>query len=224
MRAEAVQERAQQALWRLAIACALSWSLSGCSAEETVEVPSARCAGCHLQEYQAVTHPPHAGVRPTTCGVCHGEAGWHPARSVLAHSFPLEGAHAKAACFDCHRGPTPVFEGTTKLCLDCHQKEQASANAQVEHHASFPSQCETCHTTTAWKPTLPHDDAFAGAPDSAVPATSASTASSPSTVGAAAKPAAEKTSPRPAVVSPNQAPSKAPKPDQISGASRVKKR
>jgi hypothetical protein len=143
---------------------------------------------------------------------------------VLAHSFPLEGAHAKAACFDCHRGPTPVFEGTTKRCFDCHQKEQTSANAQLAFHASFPSQCDTCHTTTAWKPTLQRDDAVVPAPDKDLLANSAPAARTPSAVASAAKPAAAKTPPMPAVVSPNQTPSKTPKPDQISGASRVKKR
>jgi hypothetical protein len=140
------------------------------------------------------------------------------------HSFPLEGAHAKAACFDCHRGPTPIFEGTTKQCSDCHQKEQASANAQVEDHATFPSQCDTCHTTTAWKPTLPHDAAFAAVPDKALPLGSASAASTPSAVEPVAKPAVAKTQSTAGAVWPNKAPSKTSKPDQVSGASRVKKR
>jgi hypothetical protein len=213
-------------LSHLALACALSCSSSGGSAQQSIDVQpaSASCAGCHLQEYQATTHPPHAGVRPTTCAVCHGEAGWHPARSALVHSFPLEGAHAKAACFECHGGPTPIFEGTTNQCFDCHQKEQTSANAQIEHHSTFPSQCETCHTTTAWKPTLPHDDAFAGTLDNDAPTHRASAASTPGAVESAAKTAAIKTQPAPAAIWPNKTPSKTSKPDQVPGASRVKKR
>jgi hypothetical protein len=209
-------------LSRLALVWTMSWSLCGCSANDShdAQPPSASCAGCHLQEYQATTHPPHAGARPTTCGVCHGEAGWHPARSALVHSFPLEGAHAKAACFDCHRGPAPIFEGTTKQCLGCHQQDQASANAQIEDHSTFPSQCETCHTTTGWKPTLPHDAAFAAAPDKAVPLGGASVASTPSAREPVTKPSVAKTQSTAGAVWP----SKTSKPDQVSGASRVKKR
>lgn len=225
MRASATQGR-YQVLSYLALACALSCSSSGGSAQESADIrpPSASCAGCHLQEYQATTHPPHAGARPTTCGVCHGEAGWHPSRSVLVHSFPLEGAHAKAACFDCHSGPTPVFEGTTKQCFDCHQKEQTSANARIEHHSTFPSQCDTCHTTTAWKPTLPHDTAFAAVPDSTVRLGGASAASMPGVVEPIAKPTVARTQSTAGAVWPKQTPSKTPKPDQVSGASRIKKR
>jgi hypothetical protein len=211
-----------QVLSRLALVWALSWSLCGCSTNDhtDAEPPSASCAGCHLQEYQATTHPLHAGVRPTTCGVCHDEAGWHPARSALVHSFPLEGAHAKAACFDCHRGPAPTFEGTTKQCFDCHQKEQAFANAQIEAHSTFPSQCETCHTTTGWKPTLPNDATFAAVPDKTVPLGSASVASTSSAREPVTKPSVTKTQSTAGEVWPN----KTSKPDQVSGASRLKKR
>jgi hypothetical protein len=222
--AEAFFANASRAWPSLSLLCALSGFVSGCSAKETAaaDPPSARCAGCHLQEYQATSQPPHAGVRPTTCGVCHGEVGWHPSRSVLVHSFPLQGGHAKAACFDCHRGPTPTFEGTTKQCFDCHQKEQASANAQVERHASFPSQCDTCHTTTAWKPTLPHDDVFADAPDNHAPRSPSP--GTPSAVDSAAKPRPAKKASSGMAVGPNNAPGPPSKPDQISGASWVKKR
>jgi hypothetical protein len=141
------------------------------------------------------------------------------------HSFPLQGGHAKAACFDCHRGPTPTFEGTTNQCSVCHQTEYASANAKVEHHASFPSQCETCHSTTAWKPTLPQGAAFADAPlDVEMPARAAPVPSTPGSAGSASKAAPSKALPAGSAMWSNKAPSKPSKPDQISGASRVKKR
>jgi hypothetical protein len=208
----------------LGLSCVWLASLSACSAPDSaavgsVEPPSARCAACHLQEFQATTHPPHPGVRPTTCAVCHSETDWHPARKVLVHSFPLDGAHAKTACFNCHGGPTPVFEGTSKPCANCHQKEHDSANAKVERHSSFPDECQTCHTTTAWKPTLPHDE-----PPSTVDATeppsapAASSALSNATKPALKPPKAPSTTPPP--ISNN----KTPKPDQVSGASRSKKR
>ena len=30
-----------------------------------------RCASCHTPEFNATTHPPHPGARPTACGACH---------------------------------------------------------------------------------------------------------------------------------------------------------
>jgi hypothetical protein len=114
--------------------------------------PSERCASCHLAEFQAVSRPPHPGVRPTTCGVCHLASSWHPFR--LQHAWPLEGAHAKADCFDCHRGEPRQFEGTTKACVSCHQKEKADADGRVAHHPSFGERCESCHGTSVWKPIL----------------------------------------------------------------------
>jgi hypothetical protein len=217
-------QEGQRVLSCLALAWAVACSLCGCSAkgDSDVQSPSASCAGCHLQEYRATTHPPHAGVRPTTCGVCHDEADWHPVRSAFVHSFPLDGGHAKAACFDCHRGPTPIFEGTTKQCVDCHQKELTSANAQIEHHSTFPSQCDTCHTTAAWKPTRPHDATFAAVPDNAVPRGRAAATSTPSAAEPVTKPSATKTQPTAGAVWPHNTPSKTSKPDLVTGASRVK--
>jgi hypothetical protein len=204
----------------------LACFVSACAMKESDETgpPSARCAGCHLKEYEATTHPPHRGVRPTTCAVCHGETSWHPARSVLVHSFPLEGAHAKTACFNCHGGSAPTFEGTTKLCVDCHHKDQAAANLRIAHHSTFPSQCQTCHTTSAWKPTLPDSAGFAQLPGDGAAAGSASVAPEPEAVSSGAKPRQVKKVPSGAPAWPSQVPGRISKPDQVSGASRVEPR
>jgi len=203
---------------RLGLLCLLIDSVSGCSAPKSggTEAPSARCASCHLPEFQSTTHPPHPGVRPKTCGVCHGETAWHPVRSPFLHSFPLQGGHAKPACFACHTGVTPKFEGTTNECLACHQRDQAAANAKVAHHDTFPAQCETCHTINSWKPTLPHEQALTE------PAADIEPASVPSAgaVGSTASPT-KKTVPsnKPR---PNPTATKPWTPDQVTGASRVK--
>lgn len=179
---------------------------------------SARCATCHMAEFDSVSHPPHAGVRPTTCGACHLDASWHPFR--LNHSWPLEGAHAKADCFQCHAGTPAQFEGTTKACLGCHQTDDQKANAQVAHHREFPTTCETCHTTAAWKPTLPH----------AEPGTEARAVESSAPALGSARPAATAALNRkPASSTPTQWPSTpAPKggrvPDSVSGASPVRRK
>lgn len=110
------------------------------------------CASCHLSDYEQVRHPPHAGVKPTTCAICHTQTDWHP--SVLNHPWPLTGAHAKEdICNECHHGEPTVFRGTPKACYACHAADYQKGPDHVE--LAYPKTCEECHTTSAWKPTLP---------------------------------------------------------------------
>ena len=88
--------------------CGLLPACDGIDVTSSAALPSARCASCHLPEYLAADHPLHRGVKPTTCATCHTQESFHPMR--LEHSFPLDGAHAKADCFACHSGAAPVFE------------------------------------------------------------------------------------------------------------------
>jgi hypothetical protein len=183
--------------------------------------PSARCASCHLPEYFAADHPPHRGVKPTTCATCHTQSSFHPAR--LEHSFRLDGAHAKADCFACHAGTAPLFEGTTKSCATCHTNDHARANASVAKHQSFGDDCTHCHGTTAWKPTLearatgdePLPQAPAESPlvPKAIAAPDSTTPSSSRRSPAAAKPAPV------TPASPDSPSSKHRRPDSVSGAS-----
>ncbi len=108
------------------------------------------CINCHAPEYRGARH--HVGERPTTCTVCHAQTGWHPTR--MAHPWPLTGKHEKAKCFACHEGDPPRLAGTPSECVDCHKKDYDGA---PNHAGRFPTTCATCHTTSAWKPTLPHE-------------------------------------------------------------------
>lgn len=107
------------------------------------------CATCHLDDYQRASQPLHVGIIPMTCAECHGNASWSPARGS-AHSWPLEGAHATAACSACHLGEPPLYAGTPTACLGCHQSDREAA--LVPSHDDFSSDCATCHGTTAWRP------------------------------------------------------------------------
>ena len=197
----------------------------GCANETSASLPppSARCASCHLPEFRSVTNPPHAGVRPTTCGTCHSEDSWHPDR--LQHSWPLEGAHTKVDCFKCHQqlgvnsAPNLVFEGTPKNCAPCHAAARQQANSRVHNHALFPDTCESCHSVKAWKPTLPHKT-----PQPAAIAPSAPTVSSAAPHKSPPAPARRKAAPsapvKPSVITPTPTPAR--KPDVTSGASKVR--
>ena len=187
----------------------------GCNNSPVVDTasPSERCASCHLAEFQAVSRPPHPGVRPTTCGVCHLATSWHP--FTLRHAWPLEGAHAKANCFDCHRGEPRQFEGTSKLCVSCHQKEKAEADTHVAHHPSFGEGCESCHGTSTWKPIL--TNAVFPPQPKAIEETPSEPESKPKKTVTSKQPATNtRTPPTPTMVPPvwNK------KPDSVSGASR----
>jgi len=183
---------------------------------------SSLCVNCHLSEFEVTTQPPHAGVRPSTCGTCHSTDGWHPYR--LQHSWPLENAHAKANCFSCHAGTPPQFEGTNKTCVNCHQAAQSKADATVARHSSFPPTCEMCHGTSAWKPSLPHEIAPAMNTSTLVPHLSARAATrhaaaAPSAISARKTPNAVT---KPVIVKPTPTINR-PTPDVVSGASTARR-
>lgn len=144
------------ALVSLLAACA-----SPAEAPSAPIAPSAECVQCHAEDY-ARADPPHVGVRPDTCGVCHTESAWHP--DVLHHDWELTGAHASedTQCFDCHLGSPPVFEGTPDQCVDCHRDDERGT---FPAHHTFGTACASCHTTTAWRPSTHHPEPDAGPPD-----------------------------------------------------------
>ncbi len=151
----------------------LSLALLACAppAEETPS--SGECARCHASDFERARHPPHVGVRPTTCGVCHTQLAWSP--DVLDHEWELTGAHADATCFDCHVGSPRVFEGTPTECVGCHRDDESHTFAA---HHTFGTDCASCHTTTAWRPAAhppepepePAPMLDAGPPDAGPPA------------------------------------------------------
>jgi len=107
--------------------------------------------GCHRQDYDRTRDPNHAtNGFPTTCQACHSEAAWRPA-SGIDHSrtrFPLTGAHGGVPCGRCHVGGR--YAGTPTDCYSCHE---ANYRGAPNHQAgNFPHECQSCHSTTAWKP------------------------------------------------------------------------
>jgi len=201
-----------------------------CSSEPSSSVgpASAHCVSCHQAEFDSVSHPPHPGVRPNTCGTCHSEESWHPFR--LQHSYALDGAHAKVDCFQCHRRlglyslPTLVFEGTPKECVHFHEYAHKQANDKVRNHSAFPATCEKCHSVNAWKPTLPH----IGQPPASNANSAAPTGGPMPPVKRTATPTRVQrktttpTAPKPVVVNPIPAAAPTRKPDRTSGASPLK--
>ncbi len=116
-----------------------------------VKVSSQDCVTCHRSEYEATTKPPHVGTMPETCGVCHTQTEWVPAK--FQHPWPLVGAHLAAGCPSCHVGSPPVYKGTPKECVACHKADYDSS--PYPGHQAFPVTCSDCHSTLAWKPASP---------------------------------------------------------------------
>ncbi|MCA8970827.1 MAG: hypothetical protein KDC95_13620 [Planctomycetes bacterium] len=107
------------------------------------------CVDCHRAEYDATTEPPHAGAGfSIQCDQCHGTSMWQGAH--FDHGiWRLDGAHAGAACSKCHTGG--IYKGTPRNCVDCHRPDYDSAKSPDHAAASFPLDCEQCHSTSRWE-------------------------------------------------------------------------
>jgi hypothetical protein len=119
------------------------------------------CNSCHQANYAATTNPNHrTGGFPTTCESCHSTSAWRPAS--LDHNrtrFPLTGAHTRVDCARCHVGGR--YTGTPTDCNSCHQANYAATTNPNHRAANFPTTCESCHTTSAWRPaTFDHDGRY----------------------------------------------------------------
>lgn len=125
----------------------------------------ARCLDCHTD--------PHAGTatllgKPADCAACHDVAGWKPPTySVADHAksaYPLEAAHARAACEGCHTKAesTPVnlkalgkalvvLRPKRSACVDCHADPHAGRFRPGGARAKADD-CRACHALEAWRP------------------------------------------------------------------------
>ena len=100
------------------------------------------CVACHAAD-QANANPPHEGW--DGCTGCHNFESFNP--SFFDHNaftrFALAGAHAEAACTQCHGSNPAVYAGTSTDCYECHQDDSRLADAVVlePNHSLFPLTC-----------------------------------------------------------------------------------
>ncbi|MCB1007412.1 MAG: NAD(P)-binding domain-containing protein [Acidobacteria bacterium] len=93
---------------------------------------------------------PH-GHLEIPCADCHTTRDWQEIASdrKFRHEstgFPLAGAHATAACSECHRDP--IFSRVATACQDCHLDA---------HLGELGLDCARCHDTRRWDA---RDDVF----------------------------------------------------------------
>ncbi len=119
------------------------------------------CVGCHQANYTASTNPPHQAANiPTTCADCHTtNPGWKPATFAIHNTYwPLTGTHITTSCNQCHNGN---YTTTPNTCIGCHQTDYNNTNNPPHAAAQFGTDCQTCHSTTAWIPsTFNHDSQY----------------------------------------------------------------
>jgi predicted CXXCH cytochrome family protein len=99
------------------------------------------CLACH-SAHDANFMTAHVENYGPNCLSCHDGTG---NMTNFDHSqvFALEGRHAALECMACHQEQT--FRGTPRECVACHAEPQI-------HAGVFGTQCEACHTATAWAP------------------------------------------------------------------------
>lgn len=117
-----------------------------------------RCENCHADSHRGTAT---LQGRAADCASCHSVAGFERSTyGVDDHrnaAFPLEGAHARVTCRDCHRVPgngASAARSAVRLrpvhaaCADCH------ADAHAAQLAARPDAgaCESCHRVQGWRP------------------------------------------------------------------------
>jgi len=154
-----------------------------CHKNDSKELSNEKCLNCHdhapLAKRIAAKSGFHASAKVTgkECKTCHTEhkglgkdiMGWSSVGGEKSFDhdltgWPLNGAHKKTDCKDCHKtfdnAGLRKYLGQDKLCGACHAKDQPHKFDRKPMLA-----CERCHGESVWKPPKPasqqkfnHDD------------------------------------------------------------------
>ena len=107
------------------------------------------CFDCHQQNYNEAENHLTGGF-PHDCTQCHSTTNWGEANfDHNATNFPLTGAHIATGCLSCH---TNGYAGTDSDCAACHTENYNLAADPNHLAAGIETSCESCHSTSAWKP------------------------------------------------------------------------
>jgi DnaJ-class molecular chaperone len=139
----------------LAVAC------SSCHADGVFKGKPTTCESCHLPQYTTTSTPPHAAAGfSTSCTTCHSSTTWLTSSwSHAATGWSLTGVHAATACASCHGDG--VYHGKSTTCSSCHLNDYNATVNPNHRAATFPTACESCHTTTTWLgATFDHDGSY----------------------------------------------------------------
>lgn len=119
-----------------------------CHRIENFAIAESNCGSCHLDVHQA-----KLGM---VCESCHSSAGWSELNLIAIHSntsFPLTGAHLNLDCKACHISEVEnEFSFLDTECFSCHQSEFENNSNPVHTSLGVGTDCQQCHTTSAWQP------------------------------------------------------------------------
>lgn len=109
------------------------------------------CIDCHLKDFNAASSPSHVASNfSRDCTLCHNQLSWLTTNfNHNVTSFPLTGAHAGIECIRCHANG---YVSTPSACVSCHLAKYNATTNPNHVTAKFPTDCQTCHNTTAWVP------------------------------------------------------------------------
>jgi len=110
------------------------------------------CIGCHRREFETTSNPEHSAAGfSTDCSQCHllTALTWDASFDHSLTAFPLTGAHVAAPCVVCHPGNR--FTSLPAECVACHRIEYQQTSNPNHVAATFPTTCQTCHTTSTWR-------------------------------------------------------------------------
>ena len=120
-----------------------------CHREPVFSHVGTACADCHEDL--------HRGRLGPDCAECHTPAAWidrdRMRREHDETALPLVGAHERADCDACHRGPVASdYVGTPTDCYACHSGEYLATTAPDHDTAGFDTDCARCHGvySTTW--------------------------------------------------------------------------
>lgn len=115
-------------------------SCAACHAANRYSGTPTACASCHSPD------DVHHGARGSDCANCHTTVAWKTSRFDHAKQaeFPLTGRHADLPCQQCHTTPG-LNDPLPRDCAGCHRSDDA-------HASRFGVGCDSCHDTSAWKP------------------------------------------------------------------------
>lgn len=110
----------------------------GCHRNERYADSPTECVDCHRVD------DAHAGRNGTACGDCHSPAGWTDSRfdHFQATGFALDDGHGGLTCGACH-GDARFERNPDPKCYACHRPDDT-------HAGRNGTECDTCHSPTAW--------------------------------------------------------------------------
>ncbi len=138
-----------------------------------------RCLACHgeIAALRAARRGFHATVTDKPCAKCHPDHGGREFQLVafdegapekFDHAragYPLEGAHARVACRDCHQPKNQRAAVVARMKARDHARswlglETACASCHGDpHRGQLGLECTKCHGMSAWKPASRFDHA-----------------------------------------------------------------